>query len=548
MRTLLTLLLLCLPICAMPANRRICVECVSEAVTISGEEDYEVTGVTPFTADGRVNIADTEHAVLILSEVRPSAVGKWLPHILVKGEQAIDGKNCQVKLYSRGCIIMPYCDGFKPLMVFSEQNYRGERADCFGTENTDGYMNSLTTATLNNRIRSFRLKRGYMVTFSTLPEGRGYSRCFIAADRDIEMDTLPPVLDQKISSYRIFRWYDTGKPQLAAASGDTAACTALHVTSTYTWGTSASMAPDVENVPHHIHEGYPSPKAIGLCTTSPHMKTNNEPMNPVDDPKDRTEDVDEVLANWQELMATGMRLCSPSSWDGSDHTNGTGYIKRFIDSIDARGWRCDIIDLHCYWPEGQFATISNWTRQTGRPVWISEWVWGASWNRNGAFDPRGVTESQNAEALKRICSQLNSNDCIERYYYWNLERDPSRLYKNGRLTEAGVYYSSINTSPGYNGKHDFIPTNPPQYGPKDFRQTRLSKGHTRLTWHDVNGEYNRLMEIQAKDSSGQWVVLDTIPQKETPSDYTYDIADGSKHAHYRLHLKDLNGKDYYTSD
>ena len=542
------LLTLCLPFGMLAANRKVTVTKVTEPVTVEDNVDYQITGATPFEEEGLVNIEGTEHSVLILSKVKPSvAISQWLSYVQINGEAAVNNRNCQVKLYNRGCIIMPYERNFKPLTVYSEQRYEGESCNSFGTENSGGYMNTLTAAKLNNRIRSFKLKRGYMVTFSTLAKGRGYSRCFIAADKDLEVATLPPVLDMKISSYRIFKWYDTGKPQLAASGGNTDACSALNVTSTYTWGTTGDMSPDVENVPHHIYENYPSPSALGACTTSPHMKTNNEPMNTADDPKDITEDISTVLANWEDLMATGMRLCSPSSWDGSDYTNGTGYIKNFIDSIDARGWRCDIIDLHCYWPESNFGTIKNWTNSTGRPVWISEWVWGASWNNNGAF-ASGVTEAQNAETLKRICPVLNSNDCIERYYYWNGERDPSKLYKNGSLTEAGQYYASINSGVGYNGKYDFVPTTPPQYAPSKFKKQVLDTGKTRLTWYDANGEYNQLMEVQMKNDVGQWVVLDTITQKEAASNYSYTIDNDDESILYRVHLIDLNGKEYYTSD
>lgn len=548
MKKTFLLLWLCLPLSIMAANKKASVSQVTTLVTLTDNVDYYITGSTPFGEEGVVNITNTEHAVIIIAQIKPSVViNKWLSNVQINGEKAVNNRNCQVKLYNRGSIIMPYDNNFKPLTVYAEKKFEGESCNDFGTENTNGYMNTLTDKKLNNRIRSFKLKRGYMVTFSTRSSGRGYSRCFIAADKDLEVSSLPAILDQKITSYRIFKWYDTGKPQLAAAGGNTEACSALNVTSTYTWGTTSDMSPNVENVPHHIYENYPSPATLGACTTSPHMKTNNEPMNPADDPKDKTEDVDAVLANWEDLMATGMRLCSPSSWDGSDYTNGTGYIKRFIDSIDARGWRCDIIDLHCYWPESNFGTIKNWTNSTGRPVWISEWVWGASWNSNGAF-ASGVTESQNAEVLKRICPVLNGNDCIERYYYWNGERDPSKLYKNGSLTEAGKYYASINSDLGYNGKYDFIPTTPPQYGPSKFTRKVLTTGKTRLSWHDANGEYNQLMEVQMKDASGLWVVLDTITQREVASNYSYEIDNTDENVQYRVHLIDLNGKEYYTSN
>ena len=142
---------------------------------------------------------------------------------------------------------------------------------------------------------------------------------------------------------------------------------------------------------------------------------------------------------------------------------------------------------------------------------------------------------------------LNSNNCIERYYYWNGERDPSKLYKNGNLTEAGEYYASISAGLGYNGKHNFVPTTPPQYGPRNFKQSVLTTGKTRLTWYDANGEFNQLMEVQMKDARGLWVVLDTITQKEAASNYSYTIDNDDESILYRLHLIDLFGKEYFTN-
>ena len=253
MKRHILIILLCLPLCIMAANRETTVAKVTTQVDITDDVDYQITSATPFSDEGLVNIVNTEHAVVILTKVKPSvAISKWLSQVQINGAAAVNNRNCQVKLWDKGCIILPYGNSFKPLTVFAEQQYQGDSCKSFGTENSGGYMNTLSAAKLNNRIRSFKLKRGYMVTFSTLPKGRGYSRCFIAADKDLEVPTLPAVLDQKISSYRIFKWYDTGKPQLAAAGGDTELCSALNVTSTYTWGTTSNMSPDVENVPHHI--------------------------------------------------------------------------------------------------------------------------------------------------------------------------------------------------------------------------------------------------------------------------------------------------------
>lgn len=537
-------LLMLASVCIWSANTKKTVAQVTTTVTLDTDVDYTVSNATPFGDEGVVDITNTEHAVLILSKVRPSAAIKLLAdHVKINGAKAVNNSNCQVKLYNLGCIILPYGTSIKPLTVYSEQNFQGESCNDFGLEHTGGYMNTLTAAKLNNKIRSFKLKRGYMVTFSLRAGGRGYSRCFIAADKDLEMATLPAVMDKKISSYRVFNWYDAGKKQLANQV-DKNAMSALNVQSSYDWGQgNGSLLPDYEWVPNHIYEDYPSSATIGSTTQSPHTKNNNEPRNSSDD---HPQDLTTILNNWENMMRTGLRLCSPASWDGSDYWNATGFLAEFMDSIDARGWRCDILDLHCYWPEGNFGNIVNWVNKYKRPVWISEWCWGASWNNNGAF-ASGVTQAQVKTALQNICSKLNSWDYVERYYYWNGERDISKIYLNGALTPAGEYYASMNSGLGYNGKYDFVPTTPKQY---DFTNISVSSANGKITfsWHDPNGEFNQLMEIQKKDASGVWTTYAIVEQKELPSDYTYVVESPEEFVEYRLHLVDLYGKSYYSSD
>ena len=317
---------------------------VTNAVTLTEDVDYTITGETPFTTTGSINLTNTEHAVIIFENIRPSDAFSYLGFIQINGEDAVDGENCQVKMYASGTIIMPYGKDFKPLTVYSEPDFGGESANDFGTEHSGGYMNTLTAAKLNNRIRSFKLKRGYMVTFSNSPRGRGYSRCFIADKEDLEFAELPKEMDGKISSYRVFQWYNYEKKGIASDGGALIVDT-LNVTWCYDWGQgNGSNLPDAEWVPHHIYEDWPSVATCGSVTQSCHMQTNNEPGNSADD---HPQDVETVLNNWENLMATGMRLCSPSSHDGS-----LNWLRAFMDSIDARGWRCDILDMHCC-PGGQ---------------------------------------------------------------------------------------------------------------------------------------------------------------------------------------------------
>jgi len=534
-------------------NATTTVDQVKTTVEISDDVDYVVTSATPFDANGVINILNTDHAVLILNGVKPSqAIQLLAAHVKINGQMARNNVNCQVKMHNLGTIIMPYASTMKPLTVYSGQNFEGEAVNAFGLENSGGYMNTLTEAKLNNRIRSFKLKRGYMVTFSTQASGRGYSRCFIAADEDLEVSVMPAILDRTITSYRVFKWYDAGKRQLANDLNTTHMDT-LNVQSSYTWSQGHDLSPNYECVPNHIYEDYPSSAAIGSATWSPHSKNNNEPLNSSDD---HPQDLATILNNWQNMMRTGMRLCTPASWDGSDYWNATGFLAQFLDSIDARGWRCDIIDLHCYWAEGSFGNIANWVNKYHRPVWISEWCWGASWNSNGAF-ANGVTENQVRDALERICARLNGYDYVERYFYWNGERDPSRLLKYVKnsedkdslvLTPAGVMYRNLDSGLAYNAKYDFVPKTPPMYDPTglivSFDKTTMA---ATLTWHDYNGEYNQTMVVERQmPGSRNWVLVAEVERQETEADYTYEHAEAVGGSNYRIRVVDANGKERMT--
>lgn len=531
------------------ANTTTTVSQVSSSVTVSNDVDYVITSTTPFTGSGRVNITNIEHAVVIIKNIRPSKViSSWLKYVAINGVQAVNGTNCQVKMYASGAIIMPYAKDFKPLTVYSGQNFQGTAVNDFGLENTGGFMNTLTDAKLNNKIRSFKLKRGYMVTFSTRKEGRGYSRCFIADKEDLEFASLPPILDQSISSYRVFQWYNAKKAGIASDTR-AAAISATNSSWCYTWGTGESRLPDAECVPNHIYEDWPSASACGSVTYSCHMKTNNEPGNSSDD---HPQSVKEVLDNWENLMRTGMRLCSESSHDGS-----MSHLKAFMDSIDARGWRCDVVDLHCYWPAGTFNNL-NWYSDNygnGRPIWISEWVWGASWNRNGFWgatsDPGNCSASNQQicyDGTKPILEVLNGNSRVERYAYWNSEAAGTHIYEGTSLTKLGEYYATMDEQLGYNPANEFIPKNPRQYNPSDLR-TSYDKQLRKvvLNWHERNGEYNKSMVVECMESAATgWKQVKEVALQEDEADYELTI-DGKVGNKYRIKIIDANSTVRYTN-
>ena len=490
MKKLTFLLLLLVGMMANAANTKTTVTQVTGSITITADEDYIITSTTPFTTSGSINIQNLEHGAVILSAVKPSVtISKWLSYVKINGAAAVDGTNCQVRIYGKGAIIFPYGSDFAPLTCYTEPDFAGESCSTYREGNSGGFMLTLTAGSLNNKIRSFKLKRGYMVTFALGTVGWGYSRCFIAHDEDLEVAAMPSNMDARVSSYRLFKWYYSRKAGLAS-NGNADANGALNSTWCYDWGQgNASLLPDQEWVPNHIYEDWPPVATCGGVTQSCHMKTNNEPGNSADD---HPQDVSTVLANWQNLMRTGMRLCSESSHDGS-----MNHLKSFIDSIDDRGWRCDILDLHCYWPGG-FNNL-NWYSSEyghGRPIWISEWIWGASWNRNGAFAD-GVTDAQILNETKNILNTLNSSDIVERYAYWNSE-SKAHIYENGRLTDLGKYYASMDDGIGFKRSKEFIPKvvfNAPTNLAGTYNK---AKGTFALTWNDSNGDMLDSVVVECK--------------------------------------------------
>lgn len=411
-------------------------------------------------------------------------------------------------------------------------------------------MRTLTTEQLNNNIRSFRLKRGYMVTFAVGTAGWGYSRCFIADEADMEFDKLPAVLDGKISSYRIFEWQSVKKNGL---SGEFSADInkALNSSWTFTWGVGEDRrSAGHECVPHKIHKDWPGVAELGSVPFSAHMKTDNEPANNSDD---KPATVSEVLAYWQDAMRTGMRLCSPSAHDG-----GYGWLGEFMAEIDKRGWRCDIVDIHCYWPTSSFTSNSllNTYNNYKRPIWISELLWGASWNGNGIFsavsDPNDCSDynqTKNLEGARPILQRLNSLDYIERYAWWNGEKPASKLYHDGKLTKLGEYYKIMDAGIGYRRSREFIPVvviNKP-----DVSDVTINEGTATITWTDSNGDMVDGIRIMGRSSTSDWVQLASVNAKDKTGNgnqtysETVTLSDNSINT-FRV-INDFDGKEFSSS-
>lgn len=513
---------------------------VSGDVTLSADVDYVITSANPF-ADGAVlDITNTERAVVILPNVKPSAAAGHLNHIRINGVKAVKNTNCMIKIYANGSIILPHGKEISPLTVYTGKGQTGE-SEKFAV----GSRQSLENHALNNRIQSFTLKRGYMVWFATKSASNnpGYNRIFIADKEDLKVD-LPNILSSSVSALRVSQWNDASKK--GYAGWDPAYNEPLNTTWCYSWDAGVNIWDDREYVTHHHHEGWPGISEVGNNGTSPNILGNNEPDNTGDD-REQVNSVAEVLATWPEMMATGRRLGSPAV------AGNYAWLYEFMDSIDARGWRCDFVAVHAYW----YSDWGSWNSQlsgirnrTGRPIWITEMNYGANWTGWPGSDRTGSAANYaiQMQHMKPIIDGLEATPWIERYAYYNWVEDCRKVIDgNMKLTPIGEYYANKESGMAYSSVYNVVPKLPKMKDPSDLsvRYDKNSRTAT-LTWRDYNGEYNGGITIERRMPGEAWQMVDDVPLQENAAWYTYQDKNSLNGYEYRVCVEDAAGTKRYT--
>lgn len=538
----LAMFLFCLVLNAMAANTTTQVAKVSTAVALTTDVDYVITDATPFEGDGVVDIQNTEHAVLILQHVRPSQAKKLLAsRVKINGANAVNGQNCQLKIYREGSIIMPYSSGIQPLTVYTEANRSGE-SKSFSVGERVGLSGAF-----NNNIESFVLKRGYMATFFMQSDGKGYSRIFIADKADRTVNLQAP-LKNTISAVRVMQWTDATKKGMGGR--DQTINNALGTTWCYNWDAGDDKYEDRQFVTQRHHESgtkngnyegaWPSVEACNAYG-SEHILGHNEPEN-VSDPREVVSSVDMVLNIWPDLMATGKRLCSPAV------SSNYNWLYEFLDSIDARGWRCDVVAVHSYWYNdwGSWnSTLSGIHNRSGRPLWITEMNYGANWTGWPGSDRSGSETNQNIQLqhMGPIIDGLESASYLERYAYYNAAEDCRSCYLNGKLTKIGEYIAAKESNIAYNSSKEYVPKIPNQYAPSKLTVNYDKKAFkAAISWYDANGEFNQSMVLQRSTDGGKtWV--DYYTPKIADTGATYSYTDQESRDGYRYRVKVIDGKN-----
>jgi RNA polymerase sigma factor (sigma-70 family) len=157
--------------------------------------------------------------------------------------------------------------------------------------------------------------------------------------------------------------------------------------------------------------------------------------------------VEDALAAWPKLQATGMRLGSPAVSYGGDQAGG--WLDRFMSGASAKGYRVDFITLHWYGSDFSDAAVNQFLgyvdavhKRYDKPIWITEYGL-----QNFSGTPKYPTEAQEVAFIKGTTKGLQSRSYVERYAWFALpavgDSAAFGLYKDGDTpTDAGKAYKA----------------------------------------------------------------------------------------------------------
>ena len=538
---------------------------VTSNVTISTEVDYHITGETPITTGGSINITNPE-AWVFFNEIKPSdLLSTYTDKIKIDGKDFANNTNAMVSIYGHGSVVIPHGSNFYPLTVYTEPDFGGASNNDYkvGT-----YYKSL--GNYDNTIKSFKLKRGYMATFANNSDGSGYSRVFIANDEDLEIPVLQPELRGKVSFIRIFRWQWPTKKGFCTYGNE---YKQVNATWWYGWNASSNSTTDQEYTPQRHHESgnsYDGSKYYGAWpgwgeidgrdANACHVLGNNEPDN-IGDNKEVYLTVDQAVAGHPGLFASGMRIGCLAT------TSPNNYFYQFFDKCIAQGYRIDFVAVHCYWgnksAQSWYNDLKYVHQRTGRPIWITEWNDGANWTEEYWPDQyidengnrrRPATPASQAHQLARIKEILNVLDTayfIERYSIYNWVEDCRAMILHNELTPAGEYYANNKSQIAYKSAvGGSVITKPVFFKPSGLTSAYSANTNTvTLSWTSNNGELADSFAIERKKDKGSYEPIIVKPVTTIANSYKDVLASGDIGTFtYRVKEYGCDGKEYLTDE
>ncbi|WP_310378824.1 glycosyl hydrolase [Flavobacterium sp.] len=410
-------------------------------ITINTEGYVDLTSTSPFQNNVQINFTSGIGWIRTLNYKTTAVSTNNLGQIKVNNSPSVYKTNLHLdNYYLDGCVIRSNIASTTPLTVYDSTNLQGNSASI--TVNTIHSDNAIGNS-MNNKIESFILKKGFMVTFANEMEGIGKSKNYIASEGDLVINTLPKALQNSISFIRVLPWNWVSKKGIGGL------ITGLDENWYYRWANVGESTVEREYAPMSFGlSGANDASDITLYKgkyKATHVMGYNEPDNCTG--QGGTNGgciIENAVGTYQNLMKTGLRLVSPSCTEGAAFT----WLKNFHTRAIELDVRIDVIAVHWYdWgsnptvnanptPEqvfNRFKTyLTNVHNLYGLPIWITEF--NANPNRTG---------SVNLEFMKLALPYLESLNYIERYAWFQPSSGVANYFDaGGNYTAAGIYYKN----------------------------------------------------------------------------------------------------------
>ena len=145
--------------------------------------------------------------------------------------------------------------------------------------------------------------------------------------------------------------------------------------------------------------------------------------------------VEQALALWPKLQATGMRLGSPASASGAEKADS--WFGQFMKGVKEKGYRVDFICVHNYQtnftdPKAAAEKLKQFLQKVHerypQPVWLTEFAL-ADWKTP-------ATPEQQQTYMKEVLPMLEKLPFVERYAWFALPPNPKG--DNGALANSNL--------------------------------------------------------------------------------------------------------------
>lgn len=499
---------------------------------VTGDAKLYLTAKNPLVGKSKVDLAGDANWLYVPAIKYSAFTAKYGEDCITVGGRKLDIKSTdRLAIYRNGFVIIPNGLTVAPMEIYNGENLTGDMMECA----VDVFYRAEELGEkFDNKIRSFRLRKGWMAVLANNPDGTGFSKCYIADSEDLIVNSLPEGLEFA-SFVRVSNFNWVGKKGMSGAPG-----TQSNYAWYYDWNIGGdNHSTDYEYAAIRQNLGWPSWNDIYNKENISHVSGHNEP----DHTDQSNATVEQVLEQWHGMFKAGRRIGSPTP----DSLN-KGWLTKFMDAIDSLNYRVDYVVAHMYWNSQSGSSLkghiaSQYTNGNNRPVWITEWNNGANWTSeswptasgpqrdahcNIIYDDLGNTRDVNRPLspenaakqlawMKDVLPAFDESPYLERHAFYNWVQDARAIILGNDLTPAGEFFADYTSAVGYNAAvaYDHKWHIAPPYITGAFSDTFKD---AKLKFYDHNGETGKYYVIQRKVDDGTWEeIVKLYPGK----DYTY---------------------------